>query len=56
MYHRQGLGVEPPASRDSKGLRAETPENEQFFEKQAISNAIGSHSGRVQSHWKELDF
>ena len=37
-------------------LGAKPPETEQFFEKQVISNAIESHSGRAQSHLKELDF
>ena len=49
----------------NKGLRGGAPsrrkllgsaEAGQFFEKQAIFNAIKSHSARYQNHLKELDF
>ena len=37
-------------------LGAKLPAAGRFFEKQAILSAIGSHSARVQSHLKQLNF
>ena len=38
------------------GSLGKAPAAGRFFEKQAILNAIGSHSASVQSHLKELNF
>ena len=51
-----GIWGGAPAAGGFWDVGAKAPKAARFLENQAISNAFGTHSGRVQSYLKELDF
>ena len=51
-YHKRGSWAELPAAGGRWDLEAKPPAAGQFFGKQSLLNAIGSHSVGVQNHLK----